>query len=399
MTVSTSDFDTAYRIFSTINTRGLDLQLNDILKSEIIGSIEDDKDRDKYTQIWDGEESDLGRKDFEALFSHIHRIKLREKPKENLLTEYRKRIKPQDNPRQFIGEVLKPCSDTFEMLRDYKFSCDDEEDKKEINRLFGWLNLIDNADWVPPAIYFLVKYPDKTSQIKSFFINLERLAAGLMIFRADIHKRGKRYAQLLKAIDKSAETAMTRAEQLLSADDQNKIFEIINGDLYNQNRSRLYVLKRLDSCLAEGGISLSFDAKMVTIEHILPQNPKPNSQWCQNWTEKDRQTWVDRLGNLVLLSRKKNTAAKNYDFDKKKNTYFRQVNQVIFPLTVDVINQAEWTVKQVKENQEKYVELLTNLWRLEYSKINSQVSNSMEIEDIEQAELLLRQLKEKLVSR
>ena len=74
VTVSTSDFDTAYRIFSTINTRGFDLQLHDILKSEIIGSIEDEKYRQKYTQIWDGEETDLGRKDFEALFSHIHRI-------------------------------------------------------------------------------------------------------------------------------------------------------------------------------------------------------------------------------------------------------------------------------------------------------------------------------------
>ncbi|MGB5592489.1 MAG: DUF262 domain-containing protein [Crocosphaera sp.] len=214
VTVSTSDFDTAYRIFSTINTRGLDLQLNDILKSEIIGSIEDNKDRDKYTQIWDGEESDLGRKDFEALFSHIHRIKLREKPKESLLTEYRKRIKPQDNPIQFIDEILKPCSDVFEMLRDQKFSCDNEDDETEINRLFGWLNLIDNADWLPPALYFLVKYPDKTSDIKDFFINLERLAAGLMIVRADIHKRGRRYAQLLKAIDESAETAISQAKEM-----------------------------------------------------------------------------------------------------------------------------------------------------------------------------------------
>lgn len=71
VTVTTSDFDTAYRIFSTINTRGLDLQLNDILKAEIIGKIEGSENKEKYTQIWDGEESDLGRKDFETLFSHI----------------------------------------------------------------------------------------------------------------------------------------------------------------------------------------------------------------------------------------------------------------------------------------------------------------------------------------
>lgn len=65
---------------------------------------------------------------------------------------------------------------------------------------------------------------------------------------------------------------------MLSSEEQNKIVDILNGNLYQQNRSRIYVLKRLDSCLAEGGLSPSFDAKMVTIEHILPQNPKPNSQ-------------------------------------------------------------------------------------------------------------------------
>ncbi len=396
--VSTSDEVTAYRIFSTINTRGLDLQLNDILKSEIIGNIEKEKDREEYTQIWDGEESDLGRLDFEALFSHIHRIKLREKPKESLLTEYRKKVKPQDNPTHFIDEVLKPCSDVFEMIRDQKFRCDNQENEKEINRLFGWLNLIDNADWFPPAIYFLVKYPDTTSDVKKFFINLERLAAGFMILRVDINKRGRRYAQLLKAIDESAEAAISKAKELLSSEEQNKIFEILNGDLYNQSRSRLYVLKRLDSAIAEGGLSLSFDAKMVTIEHILPQNPQSNSQWCENWKDKERETWVHRLGNLVLLSRKKNSAAKNYDFDEKKQRYFQERNNVIFPLTINVLNQNEWKVEQVKENQEQYLNILTNLWNIEYSNVQSQTSTSVEITDIEQAELLLQQLRKTLVN-
>lgn len=56
VTVTTSDFDTAYRIFSTINTRGLDLQLNDILKAEIIGKIEGYENKEKYTQIFDFEQ-------------------------------------------------------------------------------------------------------------------------------------------------------------------------------------------------------------------------------------------------------------------------------------------------------------------------------------------------------
>ena len=390
--VSTDSFETAYRIFSTINSRGLDLQLNDVLKSEIIGNIEGKNNKEKYTQIWDKEESDLGRKDFEGLFSHIHRIKLREKQKLGLLTEYRKRIKPQENPTEFIDKVLKPCSDKFEVIRDQRFSCDNEEEEKQVNRLFGWLNLIDNSDWLPPAIYFLVKHHNNTFEIKNFFVNLERLAAGLMILRADINERGRRYAKVLDAIDEGAEKAIALTKELLSGEEQNQIIQILDGDLYLQTRSRLYVLKRLDSALAEGGLSPSFDEKVVTIEHVLPQNPKPDSEWCQIWQDEARENWVHRLGNLVLLSRKKNSEAQNYDFKVKKTKYFglkenddeekkdlykdkkkkekEDTGKVtIFPLTTQLIYQNKWNEQIVEYNQQEYLEMLLNLWNLEQSII------------------------------
>uniref|UniRef100_UPI00130086F0 HNH endonuclease family protein n=1 Tax=Cyanothece sp. BG0011 TaxID=2082950 RepID=UPI00130086F0 len=126
---------------------------------------------------------------------------------------------------------------------------------------------------------------------------------------------------------------------------------------------------------------------------------KPDSQWCKDWTEADRDKWVHRLGNLVLLSRKKNSAARNYDFEEKKSKYFKEGNTTIFPLTIDVVNQEQWTIKQVKDKQEKYVKKLTELWKIEYSNVQTQLSNSMEIEEIEQAELLLKQLREKLVQQ
>jgi hypothetical protein len=364
--VSTSDFETAYRIFSTINSRGLDLELNDILKSEIIGNIKEE-DKLKYTQIWDDEEKDLGREDFKNLFSHIHRIKLREKQKLGLLTEYRKKIKPQDNPVEFINDVLKPCSDQFEIIRDQKFTCVNEDNQKQVNRLFGWLNLIDNSDWLPPAIYFLVKHPDKTSDIKNFFINLERLAAGLMILRADINERGRRYAKVLDAIDKGAEKAINLTKESLSPDEQNKIIEILDGNLYLQTRSRLYVLKRLNSAITEDNFEPNTYPKLITIEHVLPQNPKAGSQWCKIWQDEARAKWVHRLGNLVLLSRKTNSEAQNYDFKEKKEKYFKKGNTTKFSLTINVINQEEWNQQIVEYNQKEYLEKLLNIWNLEQS--------------------------------
>lgn len=366
--VSTDSFDTAYRIFSTINSRGLDLQLNDILKSEIIGNITEEKEKEKYTQIWENEEKDLGRKDFETLFSHIHRIKLKEKQKVGLLTEYRQKIKPQNNPTQFIDEVLKPCSDMFEMIRDLQFKGENIEDVEEINRLFGWLNRIDNSDWLPPAIYFLVKHFHQTKDIKNFFINLERLAVGLMILRADINERIRKYTEILRSIELGSKEAIIKTKELLSPDDQKKIIEVINGDLYlEKNSTRIYTLLRLDSAISDGQISPSFNAKMISIEHVLPQNPRNSSEWLTDWKPEEKQRWVHRLGNLVLLPRRKNSKAGNMEFEQKKTEYFNPKDVVTFPITINVINQKKWTITEVKNNQNQYLTKLVELWNLNHN--------------------------------
>jgi len=105
--VSTRDIDSAYRIFSVLNARGLDLGLTDLLKSEVIGAIPENQQK-KYTKIWEEEEVDLGRDAFQDLFSHIRMIYRKAKLRESALNEFRKFIQPQKEPQKFIDEVLRP---------------------------------------------------------------------------------------------------------------------------------------------------------------------------------------------------------------------------------------------------------------------------------------------------
>ncbi|WP_030008345.1 HNH endonuclease family protein, partial [Picosynechococcus sp. NKBG042902] len=361
VTVSTRDFDTAYRIFSTLNTRGLDLEPCDILKAEILGAIKDSQQREKYRKIWDGEESDLGRVDFNMLFTHIHRVKLRERPRKNIISEYRERIKPIEAPEQFIDEDLKPYSDNFEIINRGLFSADNQDLQKKVNQLFAWLGRIDNSDWVPPAIHFLVKYPNKAEEIYDFFRALERLAASLMILRRNINERAQTYKRVLEAIDQGVEAAIEAAVNAVSDADRKDIIKILDGELYLSSQIRRYVLLRLDSELAEGHLSPSFDVKQITIEHVLPQNPKAGC-WG-DWSSEDHQEWVHRLGNLVLLSKKKNSEAQNFSFEEKKDKYFKS-NTVTFPLTSRVLNTSAWTLDVVEKNQKEYLATLTSLWEL-----------------------------------
>ena len=109
----------------------------------------------------------------------------------------------------------------------------------------------------------------------------------------------------------------------------------------------------------------NYDAyKKITIEHVLPQSPKENSQWL-NWfpLREDREEYLHRLGNLVILSRQKNSSAGNYDFEIKKEKYFNKPVST-FALTVQVLKEQKWTSEILEKRQKYLLGTLKQIWQL-----------------------------------
>jgi hypothetical protein len=73
---------------------------------------------------------------------------------------------------------------------------------------------------------------------------------------------------------------------------------------------------------------------------------------------------VHRLGNLALLSRRKNAQASNWDFDRKKDSYFRRDGVSPFVMTTQVIDEAQWLPSVVNERQTKLMAIFEKHWRL-----------------------------------
>ncbi len=110
----------------------------------------------------------------------------------------------------------------------------------------------------------------------------------------------------------------------------------------------------------------SYNFPHITVEHVLPQNPNPGSVWV-NWfpTQEEREKYVHRLGNLVLLSSCKNSEAQNYDFERKKQQYFTTKTGVSnFALTTQVLMEQEWTPEVIDKRQERLIDKLKEIWRL-----------------------------------
>ena len=82
-------------------------------------------------------------------------------------------------------------------------------------------------------------------------------------------------------------------------------------------------------------------------------------------SQDEREAWTHKLANLVLLSRRKNASASNWEFGRKKNEYFRSGSVAPFALTSQVLNESEWTPAVLESRQQELIDALSKEWRLD----------------------------------
>ena len=357
--VSTPDFDSAYRIFSVLNDRGLDLSHADILKAQTIGEVPD-QFRNEYAKKWEDIEEELGQGPFQALFGHIRMIFRRAKAKGTLLEEFRTYVRPAEDPQGFIDDTLRPYARAYGEITGACF--EGTTGVEQVNEMAENLGLIDNTDWIAPAIYFLRKYRNEPETLLHHLEALERLAAGMMVVRRNFNYRMERYGRLLRAAQANEDLFGEGSHLQLTAEERQKVLQVLDGDVYNTRIARP-VLLRLDGLVSDEGAV--YNHRVITVEHVLPQNPREGGSWLTLFPdEQDRLRDTHRLGNLVLLSRRKNSRAQNFDFETKKHEYFQRNGAAPFALTAGVLSRSEWTPEVIEERQQELLGRLKEAWKL-----------------------------------
>lgn len=353
----------AFRIFSVLNSRGLDLSAADILKADIIGSVPE-AEQGNFTAVWEDTEDVLGRERFGELFAHIRMIHRKQKMRGNLISEFREYVpQARKDARTFIKNELTPFADAYREITDHDFQS--SKNAELINRRLRQLARLDNFDWQPPAIYALASRRGEPDFLLRFFDDLDRLAYGLFFTRADPNDRAARYGKVLSALEEGEDVFDSASPLQLTHAECKEIRRFLEGDLYLWTRVRLPVLLRVDELLSAGGAT--YDHKITTVEHVLPQNPRADSQWVKDFpTAEARLAWVHKLGNLVLLTNKKNPQAGNYDFAEKKEKYFTAKAGVsCYAITTQVLTEPIWTKETIAKRQADILTLLSGHWRLE----------------------------------
>jgi uncharacterized protein with ParB-like and HNH nuclease domain len=361
VTVSTASQESAFRVFSVMNSRGLDLQPTDIIKADTIGKLKTESDRQAYNDKWEEMEVELTRDGFRYLFTYIRMIYAKEKAKRTLLEEFRTHVLPKNpDPKIFIDDILEPFADALDAIRNASYSATSHAES--VNYYIKWLQRIDNSDWIPPAMLYLKEQRNKPKRVAQFFKQLERLAAFMHICRWNVNDRIEVYSELINDIQSGAEPE-DMAQFEFTDEDREAFRDALDSNVYELTpRRRNYLILRIDSFISDG--AATYDPSVLTIEHVLPQTVPENSEWAMWWPNTDeRKAWMHRLANLVPLNKKKNSAAQNYEFRPKCDIYFSGTRNVSsYALTSQVMAQKEWTPAIVEARQRQLLEVLYENW-------------------------------------
>ncbi|WP_066871890.1 DUF262 domain-containing protein [Clostridium mediterraneense] len=365
--IKTNSFESAFRLFNVINARGLPLTNADLLKSENLRVIPQEK-RAEFTQIWENDELDLGKDNLEMLIGFMRAINLKKKAEVSLYEEFSKNIFV-DN-RDYLGEnFINHMHSIKELYSKYIVDADlDIEDKNTVifykNLIKLMIEVLPYEEWMAAVIRFVEKYKNDDKAVVEFVKLLEKRVVIDWVNGNSFADRLNRVYDIIKAIDETSSLEELRNSEVFISDLERTSAYFKNAlndiDFYSKGRMTVpkYVLIRMDIEL-NPGVEVDYYGNKIMIEHILPRNAK-DSYWVGNFKADQRRNWANKFGNLVLISGAKNTRLNNKPFDEKVEEYLSKKGQ--FKITEEVFKNKEWNMESLEERHNTLVERALNLW-------------------------------------
>ncbi len=375
-----NNLDDAYNLFTVLNSRGLQLQASDILRAQNLRQIKSESARKEYAEKWSNYEKAIDEPyhSFDEFLWAIVFIKMKYRSDDN-----------QNLNKAFEFMYKKSLLDrgegTFKIIERYaehlKNITSDDICNQKVGNFFVNLNYIltrtfGNA-YVAPLIHYRECFKDYL--IYDFLIKLDNLCSVywltgkrnlqsriFIILRKmdEISKKGLDYKKLASEFINSPVLDYAYQDEKASTtvcieDFFDLLYDEPWGDYAGQkiNKTR-YLLLKIDLLSSNLNSKIYFDKTLSSVEHLMPRKLASN---IENISDIDHKKWVHRLGNIVLIDRKKNSSLSNKNFEQKKTKYKgaieNRANTNFIFMTYD-----NWNIETIRENHHRIYDLLTTYY-------------------------------------
>lgn len=168
------------------------------------------------------------------------------------------------------------------------------------------------------------------------------------------------YAQLCAALreDSSSIQNILSRENLFDLPGDTEFQESFVGvELSNVTTTWREILVRLNSILGTGETKVE-GASKVHVEHILPQKPSAKALQEADLTPSEAEELIDKIGNLTLLLGKTNRQGSNKPFSAKKESY--EKSQIT--LNRWIAGKNRWGQSEIEERSQELAKLAVSAY-------------------------------------
>lgn len=362
--VTTKSLSYGIQLFNVLNTTGLPLTSADILKALNLAEI-DMKNQEEYFKKWRKIEEEIGRDEIDKIIEYIRVLKLKSRAKRTIIEEYDELI--------FKKGIIKKGKEFFDYFIKISNIYKDlvlEPEELNINPKYKHLvrlmkEYLRFESWILPLLAFYEKFENLKNiyyLLNQFLIYLEKKTVIELVIKFTKTERIESLIKFLKIIEEKDKPEEVIDEIKIKEEEiKNEFKTRIDHQYFYYESYAKYLLLRLD--LEKWDLeNFGGYQGVITVEHILPRNPSETSEWSKLFDDQQREIWTNKIGNLVLISRRKNSSAQNYDFKTKKEMYFLRGGSTPFKITEEIKDLETWDMEALKKRQERLVNELLNLY-------------------------------------
>lgn len=345
----------AREIFRIAHTTGIQLGAGDTFKADVLSHVPP-RQRGDIARIWEEWQIKLGPERMHHLFECIRSLRLRSaRHRNDVYADLIEHFRIEKNSVAFVHSELVPMASLYGSIIDGTIG-GPSEDGAEIRRRLRYLEWLPQRDWMVPAFHLLRRDTLSEAETASVLRRLDHLAYMHFIVSEQVPERQRRYASVLGLID-AGRTQGPDDRLDPRPDERQHIRSLLSDTSLKPRRFRINVLRRINAAI-DGGSGAHLD-KVATIEHVMPKNPSPSSDWLQRIPDEwERKATVDMLGNLCLLAQKENVGADNAEFAVKRPILERSA----FALAREAGGRSEWSCEVIRERTRWLIERLEASW-------------------------------------
>lgn len=358
--ISVSDDFNAFRVFETLNARGVQLSSADLLKNYLFSVVDSSKPHkseiEELENIWTKIIGKLGNQKLEEYLRFYWNSKHKTVRKNALFKTIRKNI----NDKTAAFELIRDLNDTADIYMAFQ-NPDDElwAEIPEIKESLEELKLFQIKQTLSLFIAAYKNLPDKE------FYKLIK-ACVIISFRYNVigglnpNEQEETYNNLALSINDTKRFNVSELKSIY-VEDANFENSFANKTFKNTTRNNKivkYILSKIER--QTYGNDLSSDSDLYTIEHILPENAP---DILENFEADQINRCLYKLGNLTLLEKSLNRDAGNLNFEMKIDYYKKSKSKITYEISEKFEN---WNEKNIVTRQKTLAKKAKTVWKIQF---------------------------------